>query len=109
MSALCAQIDPDLWFDYDEHTRRAKERQRQVAVAKAICASCPLLMACRDYGLETRQPYGIWGGLDEDDRQNVLSGVPDATRNPTPQEVKQSADLGHPGVIVIEPGEQRAA
>ena len=35
--------------------------------AKQICASCPVRQACLDHALAVREPYGIWGGLGEDE------------------------------------------
>ena len=40
-----------------------------IAAAKAICNGCSVLAECRDYALSTRQPFGVWGGLDEDERR----------------------------------------
>jgi len=37
--------------------------------AKAICATCPVREECLEYALETNQDSGIWGGLDEEQRQ----------------------------------------
>jgi len=40
-----------------------------VATAKAICAACPVLAQCREHALKTREPYGVWGGMSEEDRE----------------------------------------
>jgi WhiB family transcriptional regulator, redox-sensing transcriptional regulator len=42
-----------------------------VSVAKAICAGCAVLAECRDYALRSRQPFGVWGGMDEEQRRQV--------------------------------------
>lgn len=42
-----------------------------VAQAKAICASCPVLVQCRTYAvneLSSNEP-GIWGGMTRDERR----------------------------------------
>ena len=39
--------------------------------AKAICAGCPVLMECREQALAIREPYGVWGGLSEDERRAI--------------------------------------
>jgi WhiB family redox-sensing transcriptional regulator len=49
--------------------RRA--RAARVAEAKLICASCPVLTQCRAYALDAGEPYGIWGGLTEGERDAV--------------------------------------
>ena len=40
--------------------------------AKAICQSCPVITECATWALKTREPYGVWGGLSEDDRAATL-------------------------------------
>lgn len=56
----CLGADPDLFFP---------ERNGDVRPAKAICATCPVKRECLDYALETRQMFGIWGGLSEKQRK----------------------------------------
>ena len=46
-----------------------RSRQRSRA---AICATCPVAEACLEYAIETRQPDGIWGGLNADERHRLL-------------------------------------
>jgi WhiB family transcriptional regulator, redox-sensing transcriptional regulator len=31
--------------------------------AKQVCGRCPVIDRCLEYALETRQRFGIWGGL----------------------------------------------
>lgn len=65
----CGQHDPEMWTTH--------ERNRSTRIdAKRICAKCPVLAECQgltlDYELETNQNlYGIWGGLDEAERQQI--------------------------------------
>ena len=40
--------------------------------AKRICAECPVILECRDYSLQSQEPFGVWGGLTEDERDRVL-------------------------------------
>jgi len=47
--------------------REARERR-----AKAICAVCPVREPCLAVALDTREPHGIWGGLNETERQALL-------------------------------------
>ena len=37
-----------------------------------VCASCPVIEACRKHALAVQEPYGIWGGLSEDDREAII-------------------------------------
>jgi WhiB family transcriptional regulator, redox-sensing transcriptional regulator len=56
--ALCAQADPDTWFPAKGET---------TALAKRICAACPVRVQCLDYALAGADTWGgivsgIWGG-----------------------------------------------
>jgi WhiB family redox-sensing transcriptional regulator len=51
---------------------RNEARQQRVAAAKRICQACPALAACREHALRVREPYGVWGGLSEDERASAL-------------------------------------
>lgn len=42
-----------------------------VARAKAICAGCPVVAECLVYAVETAQTYGVWGGMDADERRLI--------------------------------------
>ena len=42
--------------------------------AKAECASCPIVEACREHAISTREPFGVWGGTSEDDRRERARG-----------------------------------
>lgn len=56
----CLKEDPDLFYREDAASLKA---------AKAVCARCPVLEQCRDWAVETGEPHGVWGGLDEDERR----------------------------------------
>lgn len=43
--------------------------------AKAICATCPVMDICRQWALESRQAFGVWGGLSEKDRKRIYKRV----------------------------------
>jgi len=30
---------------------------------------CPVLEECREHALSTREPYGVWGGMSEEERR----------------------------------------
>ena len=34
----------------------------EIALAKALCAECPVQVACLEGALERREPWGVWGG-----------------------------------------------
>ena len=69
-SGACRGADPDLFFDAGAEFVTA--RQKREAKAKAICAGCPVRDLCLAYALDTGQAFGIWGGLNEDERRALL-------------------------------------
>lgn len=63
--AACRDIDnPDLFFPEQGDTRSA-------ALAKLICASCPVQTECRDYAIDVAEKHGIWGGTTNRERRAV--------------------------------------
>lgn len=62
--ALCRYVDPELFFPTAES---GPVYEAQVAEAKAVCARCPVRAECLDWALG-ELPYGIAGGLTEDER-----------------------------------------
>jgi WhiB family transcriptional regulator, redox-sensing transcriptional regulator len=70
-SAACRELPTEMFF-YPDGERGPRRKNRENA-AKAVCASCPVIQACRQQALTLIEPYGIWGGLTEDDRVAILS------------------------------------
>jgi WhiB family redox-sensing transcriptional regulator len=68
----CRSEDPSVFFHPEGE--RGSARARREAAAKSICARCPVLDACAAHALAVREPYGVWGGMSEDDREAILSG-----------------------------------
>jgi WhiB family redox-sensing transcriptional regulator len=46
---------------------RPEARAVREAQARAVCATCPVLIECRRWARENRE-YGFWGGESEEDR-----------------------------------------
>lgn len=69
IKGLCRGVDSSFFFHPDGE--RGPARAQREARAKAMCARCPVLEACRTHALVVREPYGIWGGLSESDRDNA--------------------------------------
>jgi WhiB family redox-sensing transcriptional regulator len=65
--ALCRD-DLDLHFPIGT----GPQHTRQIAEAKALCRRCPLTTACLRWSLDHREPYGVWGGVCEDERAQLL-------------------------------------
>ena len=70
--AACQNLGSALFFAPDGE--RATARRRREAAAKAVCERCPVRMPCALDALATGQPYGVWGGLAEDDRRQAAAG-----------------------------------
>ena len=66
--ASCRHTDPDLHFPV-AHTQGWKTQTRQ---AKQVCAGCPVIEQCLKWALETEQSAGVWGGLSEQERKQML-------------------------------------
>ncbi|WP_420120076.1 WhiB family transcriptional regulator [Nakamurella sp.] len=64
--AACRGQDVELFYHPAGERRRLKARR--IDRAKQICRSCPVIADCAAWALRTREPYGIWGGLSEDER-----------------------------------------
>src|SRR6476469_645790 len=61
---------------YHPPRERNHQREQRIAQAKAIGAQCPVITQCRQHALKAQEPYGIWGGLSEQERADLL-GVED--------------------------------
>jgi WhiB family redox-sensing transcriptional regulator len=72
LQGSCRDADPRLFF-HPEGERGPARRERDAA-AREICSTCPVLEQCRSHALAVREPYGVWGGLTEDDRENIYAG-----------------------------------
>ena len=70
--AACKGPQSELFFA-PSHLERREDRHEREAAAKAICRSCPVLTQCREYALMVREPHGIWGGLNEYERRQLLA------------------------------------
>jgi WhiB family redox-sensing transcriptional regulator len=58
--AICAQVDPELFYP---------DAGRSTAAAKRVCMGCPARRACLDYALAHGENTGIWGGTTPDQRK----------------------------------------
>ncbi|MGC5583807.1 WhiB family transcriptional regulator [Ornithinimicrobium sp. W1665] len=66
---LCRTTNPDIFFHPEGE--RGPSRRRREARAKAICEQCPVLRECREHALAVHEPYGVWGGMTEEERDEV--------------------------------------
>ena len=70
--ALCRGNHSHLFFP-PSTTERKEERERRELRAKSICKICPVRVECLEYAVAIREPYGIWGGLTEAERRQVVA------------------------------------
>jgi WhiB family redox-sensing transcriptional regulator len=66
----CRTMPSEMFFHPDGE--RGPRRRNRENAAKAVCASCPVIQHCRAHALAVQEPYGIWGGLSEDDRLAII-------------------------------------
>jgi WhiB family redox-sensing transcriptional regulator len=69
--AACRGEDSALFFAPNYFERRGQKDARE-AKAKAICAVCPVRADCLDFALRVRETHGIWGGMNEQERRQLL-------------------------------------
>ena len=67
MEAACRQVDTTLF--YSPEGERGPRKERREAAAKRVCGTCKVREVCAAYAIATREPYGTWGGLSENDRR----------------------------------------
>ncbi|MFE5700535.1 WhiB family transcriptional regulator [Rhodococcus koreensis] len=70
LAATCRLVSPALFFH--PTNERGPKRHKRIHEAKKICSQCPVQRPCRDYALAVREPFGIWGGMSEEDRDRIL-------------------------------------
>ena len=75
----CRGMDSAVFFHPEGE--RNPSRARRTAQAKEVCRRCPVIEQCREFALQTREPFGVWGGLAEAERRIILErrGVPMAS------------------------------
>lgn len=66
----CRKHDSELFFL--EENLRGPDKQRKIIAAKAICSPCPVKDKCLQHALSTPEYYGVWGGLSEEERAEIM-------------------------------------
>jgi len=66
--AACRGEDQSLFFPSEGE--RQPERDLREAVAKAVCSRCPVRRDCLVYAITHSEKAGVWGGLNEDERNS---------------------------------------
>jgi WhiB family redox-sensing transcriptional regulator len=63
--AACAETDPELFYP---------EKGGATLAAKRICAGCEIRLPCLQWSLDNAEPSGLWGGMSENQRRELLKG-----------------------------------
>ena len=71
LDARCRGSDGGIFFGPHGFESKRDRAAREEA-AKAICAGCPALVACREHALQQEELYGVWGGMGEAERRAAL-------------------------------------
>ena len=81
---LGACRDRELSLFFHPVNARGRSRRDREAAAKSVCRSCVVRAECLDYAIRSREPYGVWGGLSEDEREAIFATLPsiDSSREP---------------------------
>jgi WhiB family redox-sensing transcriptional regulator len=70
MQGACRGMDSGFFFHPEGE--RGPARADREARAKAVCGRCGVLEQCRRHALAVQEPYGIWGGLSESERDGLI-------------------------------------
>ena len=54
------------------HAERKEDKAEREKRAKEICSGCVVQRDCLEYAIRIREPHGIWGGLNENERKQAL-------------------------------------
>lgn len=69
--AACRGPQSVVFFPPPQFERKDEKKAREEQ-AKDICRSCSVQRPCLDYALSIREPHGIWGGLNESERKDII-------------------------------------
>jgi WhiB family transcriptional regulator, redox-sensing transcriptional regulator len=72
LRAACRGPESTLFFP-PTSSERKEEREARETRAKSICSTCVVSGPCLEFALELRAPHGIWGGLNEHERRELLA------------------------------------
>jgi WhiB family transcriptional regulator, redox-sensing transcriptional regulator len=59
----CRGLDASIFYPDDDD---------DAEVAKAICATCGVRVACLEHALMAREKAGVWGGATERERRRII-------------------------------------
>jgi WhiB family redox-sensing transcriptional regulator len=87
LHGACRGESSELFF-HPEGERGAARANRESS-AKVICGRCHVVASCREHALKAREPYGVWGGMSESEREAIIGPIRrlplDAVTSPHPE------------------------
>ena len=73
LAGACRNEAEELFFGPAATREERREKSRRIREAKRVCASCPVWERCRGYALENEEEFGVWGGLSELERWELIN------------------------------------
>lgn len=70
--------DPELFTgpaDIEPEDEPAEDKAARIAVAREVCASCPVRLPCLAYTLRTRPAAGVWAGWVPDEIGSLVAAA----------------------------------
>src|SRR6266568_643815 len=86
LAAACQFVDAEIFFP---------ERGGSTREAKMVCASCPVQADCLADALAHQDRFGIWGGLSEHERRQLLPPGSGRGRTRTPKPIQHGTYGGY--------------
>ncbi|MER7742936.1 WhiB family transcriptional regulator [Streptomyces sp. NPDC096538] len=77
-SAACRGLDSTIF--YSPPGERGQAKIRRDRKAQRICSDCTVRAQCADFALRHGERFGVWGGMSEKERSEIL----DASHPRTP-------------------------
>ncbi len=71
LRAACRGPQAAVFFPPATFERKDQKAERERR-AKDICRTCPVRQPCLDYAVKIKEPHGIWGGLNESERKQLV-------------------------------------
>jgi len=72
VKAACRGPQASVFFPPPQFERKDEKLERE-GRAKEICLTCAVRKDCLEYAVAIREPHGIWGGLNEVERKQLLA------------------------------------
>ncbi|MFJ5552905.1 WhiB family transcriptional regulator [Streptomyces sp. NPDC093225] len=69
--AACRDLGTDRFFH--PAGERGEDRAVRDEAAREVCALCPVQAECLRHALHVQEPYGVWGGLTEEERRALYA------------------------------------